>query len=79
MSEGLGNVQLHLVNNVEEARAFLSWLGERRPMNAIAIDIETGELPGNPTKDALSPWHGRIRLVQVGDGQTGWAIPWDEW
>jgi DNA polymerase-1 len=79
MSDGLSNVQLHLVNNVEEAKAFLSWLGERRPMNAIAIDIETGELPGRPTKDALSPWHGRIRLVQVGDGQTGWAIPWDEW
>jgi DNA polymerase-1 len=79
MNDGLRNVQLHLVNNVDEARAFLSWLGERRPMDAIAVDIETGELPGRPTKDALSPWHGRIRLVQVGDGQTGWAIPWDEW
>lgn len=79
MSNGLSNVQLHLVNNVNEAKAFLSWLGERRPMDAIAVDIETGELSGNPTKDALSPWHGRIRLVQVGDGQTGWAIPWDEW
>jgi DNA polymerase I len=79
MNDGLSGVQLHLVNNVDEARAFLSWLGERRPMDAIAVDIETGELPGRPTKDALSPWHGRIRLVQVGDGQTGWAIPWDEW
>jgi DNA polymerase-1 len=79
MTEGLGNVKLNLVNSVEEAGKFISWLGERRPMNAIAIDTETGELPGNPRKDALSPWHGRLRLVQVGDGQTGWSIPWDEW
>jgi DNA polymerase-1 len=57
----------------------MTWLGERRPLNAIAIDTETGELPGNPKKDALSPWHGRLRLVQVGDGQTGWSIPWEDW
>ena len=79
MTEGLGNVQLNLVNSVAEAEKFISWLGERRPFNAIAVDIETGELPGRPRADALSPWHGRIRLVQVGDGQTGWSIPWDEW
>lgn len=76
---GLEGVQLHLVNSVERAGEFMTWLGERRPLNAIAIDTETGELPGRPRKDALSPWHGRLRLVQVGDGQTGWAIPWDHW
>ena len=76
---GLESVQLHLVDSVEKAQNFLRWLGERRPHDAVAIDIETGELPGNPTKDAFSPWHGRIRLVQVGDGQQGWSIPWDEW
>lgn len=79
MTQGLDGVQLHLVDSVEKAREFLSWLGERRPLNAIAIDTETGELPGNPRKDALSPWHGRLRLVQVGDGMTGWAIPWEDW
>jgi DNA polymerase-1 len=68
-----------LVDTVEKAQNFLRWLGERRPYDAIAIDTETGELPGNPRKDALSPWHGRLRLVQVGDGQQGWSIPWDEW
>lgn len=75
----LSSVQLRLVDNTEEAAAFIRWLGERRPMNAIAIDTETGELPGNPRKDAFSPWHGQLRLAQVGDGQVGWAIPWDEW
>jgi DNA polymerase-1 len=75
----LTGVQLHLVNNVHEAQRFLSWLGERRPHNAIAIDTETGEKLGRPREDALSPWHGDLRLVQVGDGMTGWSIPWNEW
>jgi DNA polymerase-1 len=79
MTTGLEGVQLHLVDSVEKASDFITWLGERRPLNAIAIDTETGELPGNPKAHALSPWHGRLRLVQVGDARTGWAIPWDDW
>ena len=75
----LGSVQLDLVDSAEQAQKFLSWLGERRPMGAIAVDIETGEIPGRNPKHALSPWHGKIRLAQVGDGEHGWAIPWDEW
>ena len=78
-SQGLGNVKLHLVDSVEKANEFISWLGQRRPYNAVAIDIETGELPGRNSKDALSPWHGRIRLAQVGDGEQGWSIPWEQW
>jgi DNA polymerase I len=76
---GLGEVSLQLVDSVDQADKFLTWLGERRPMDAIAIDTETGELPGGKRDDALSPWHGRLRLVQVGDGETGWSIPWDHW
>ena len=76
---GLGDIKLELVDSVAQAERFINWLSERRPMDAIAVDIETGELPGGKRDDALSPWHGRIRLVQVGDGQTGWAIPWEEW
>jgi len=79
MTEGLGDVQLHLVDSVDKAQRFLSWLGERRPFDAISIDTETGELPGGVRDHALSPWHGQLRLVQVGDGQQGWAIPWQEW
>ncbi len=79
MTNGLENVRLELVDSVAKAQEFISWLGERRPWNAIAIDTETGELPGNHKKDALSPWHGRLRLVQVGDGQRGWSIPWEQW
>ena len=79
MSSNLDGVKLELVDSVQQAEAFITWLGERRPHDAVSIDIETGELPGNPRDHALSPWHGRIRLVQVGDGMTGWSIPWDEW
>lgn len=79
-SNGLNDVKLTLVENVETARDFLSWLGERRPYNAIAVDTETGEIPPFGMREhALSPWHGQLRLVQVGDGQQGWAIPWKEW
>ena len=76
---GLGDIRLELVDSVDQAQRFINWLGERRPHNAIAIDTETGERPGGKREDALSPWHGKLRLVQVGDGQTGWSIPWDEW
>lgn len=79
MTQGLDGVQLHLVDSVDKAAEMLSWLGERRPLNAIAIDTETGERPGGQRKDALSPWHGQLRLVQIGDGMTGWSIPWDNW
>lgn len=81
MSENrsLSDVNLTLVDSVEKAQDFLHWLSERRPHNAIAVDTETGELPGNPRDHALSPWHGKLRLVQVGDGANGWSIPWDEW
>jgi DNA polymerase-1 len=76
---GLGDVKLHLVDSVEKAQDFIRWLGERRPYDAIAVDTETGERPGGQRSDALSPWHGQLRLVQVGDGQQGWSIPWQEW
>jgi DNA polymerase-1 len=75
----LSSVQLHLVDNAQKATEFLAWLSERRPHNAVAVDIETGELPGKPRDHAFSPWHGQMRLVQVGDGMQGWSIPWQEW
>jgi DNA polymerase-1 len=75
----LEGVSLELVDSVSQAEKFLHWLGQRRPLNAVAVDTETGELPGNDKRHAFSPWHGKLRLVQVGDGMTGWSIPWDDW
>lgn len=79
MTQGLSGIQLHLVDNVETAQEFIRWLGERRPYDAVSVDIETGEFVGGHKNDALIPWKGQIRLVQVGDGMQGWAIPWDDW
>ena len=78
-TDNLQGVQLHLVDSVERAVDFLAWLSERRPHNALSVDTETGELPGNPRDHAFSPWHGQLRLVQVGDGMQGWSLPWGEW
>lgn len=75
----LSNVTLRFVDNVQAANDFITWLSERRPGEAIGLDIETGQLEHRPANDAVSPWHGRIRLVQIGDAVSGWAIPWPEW
>lgn len=66
----LSGVSLNLVESVADAAALMSWLSQRRPDECIAIDTESGGL--SPERDAL-------RLVQVGDGRTGWAIPWERW
>jgi DNA polymerase I len=75
----LNDVQLHLVTTVDEAQELLRWLSERHESNTIGFDIETGEYPGKDPKHALSPYHGRIRLAQIGDEHHGWALAWDEW
>jgi len=70
----LENVTLHLVDSIDEAFAFKRWVGERRPtigdLNVLGADSETTGL--NQRTDIM-------RMVQIGDGETGWAIPWEEW
>lgn len=66
----LDNVRLFLIESIDEAYAFRQWLGERRPLDALAIDLET---------EGLDRYNHKIRLCQIGDGQTGWAIPWKTW
>lgn len=68
----LSNVSLKLVLTSDEVMQFKKWLGERRPGGVLAFDLETSGL------DAYTPT-SRIRLAQVGDGETGWAFPWDLW
>jgi DNA polymerase-1 len=66
----LADVRLHLVDDLQTAQDLMSWLGERREINELAIDSETS---------GLSQEHDRLRLVQIGDAQHGWAIPWIQW
>jgi DNA polymerase-1 len=79
MTISMNEVKLHLVDTAEKASEFIHWISQRRPLNAIAVDTETGERPGGVRAHALSPWHGQLRLVQVGDAEQAWAIPWNEW
>jgi len=66
---GLDGVTLHLVDSMDEVLKLRSWLGERRPQHALGFDTETTGLEFTDT----------VRLAQIGDGMTGWAIPWDRW
>jgi DNA polymerase-1 len=64
----LDHVQLHYVDSVDEAMNFKRWLSGRREV--LGVDTETEGF-----------WFHRhkIRLVQFGDLNHGWAIPWERW
>ena len=51
---------------------FKRWLGERHENDAIAVDTETTGL--NPYDRGAA-----VRLIQIGDTQQGWSIPWLDW
>ncbi len=69
---GLSGIKLTYVDSVAEADALISWLGERRETDFIAMDTETTGL-NEYAADA------KVRLVQIGDMHTGWAFRWDRW
>ncbi len=52
----------------EDRRYFQEWLLYRR-RDRLAVDTET---------TGLDPWHDKLRLVQFGDLETGWALPYPE-
>lgn len=69
MTSPLADVSLHLVETVDDAMALRRWLGERHD-GPLGIDTESG---------GLHFWRHQLRLIQVGDRRTGWAIPWERW
>ncbi len=63
---------MHLIESMADVRAFNEWYTSH-PINSesyLAFDTET---------TGLSPEHDHVRLVQVGDRDTGWAMAWDRW
>ncbi len=64
---GLSNVKLHFIDSFDDVTRFFQWLGERRPLDAIAIDTESS---------GLRVGHDIVRTIQVGDGEHGWVAPW---
>ena len=68
MSGALDHVTLTLVDSFAKAEAFMRWLGERR--DVLGVDTETS---------GLEIESNTIRLIQFGDLDQGWAIPWGRW
>lgn len=68
MSGPLSHVNLKFLDSIDKAMEFKRWAGERREV--LGVDTET---------TGLRPDSDRIRLIQFGDLNTGWAIPWAKW
>lgn len=66
----LSGTRLEFVNTPELAMEFMEWLGQRRPI--LSIDTETKGLEWWVHKDF-------VRLVQFGDGLTGWTLSARNW
>ena len=64
----LSHVNLEYVDSFEKLGRFMTWLGEKRRF--LGVDTETS---------GFSPERERIRLIQFGDLNRGWAIPWERW
>lgn len=65
----LAEVRLHLVDSLAVLDECRRWAGERRE-GPLCADTESG---------GLSPYHHRLRLVQLGDLRHGWAFPGGWW
>lgn len=61
---------LRYVDNVATAMEMVTWLSERRPV--LSLDTETTGLNVHDRGFA-------IRLLQIGDTDTAWVIPFQEW
>lgn len=60
--------QFTLVETLDDALNLKRWMGERRDW--LGVDTETG---------GLDWWREPLRMVQVGDAEHGWAIPFADW
>lgn len=67
----LDDVQLSLVENWQDALAFQDWL--------VSGPLQHGRMAVDTETTGLSPENDIVRLVQVGDGTQGWALPWVGW
>lgn len=65
-----GDTSLRFVTCIDDVLEMKRWLGERR--DVLGLDTETS---------GLDPWapNARLRLIQLGDHRTGWAVPYEQW
>lgn len=65
---GLTDVKLHLITCLDDALEFKRWASKTR--SVLCVDTET---------TGLQVWKDRVRLVQFGDADDGWAMDWNLW
>lgn len=67
------DLDLKLVKTTEDVFECKRWLSSNHGgSNVLGFDTETSGL------DAWAPG-ARIRMIQIGDTHTGWAIPYEQW
>lgn len=66
----LSGVSLNLIEDHNDVVKFFEWANNDRGRERVAFDLET---------TGLRDYRDHIRLGQVGDRDTGWAIPWQRW
>jgi DNA polymerase-1 len=59
-------VEIGFVDSTELAYQFLQWINTDRRL--VGVDVET---------DGFNWYDGKLRLVQFGDEQSGWAVPYE--
>lgn len=64
------DTNVYFVDNIDTAMEMKRWLGQTREV--LGVDTETTGL------DAYAPG-ANIRLIQLGDKKTGWAVPFEMW
>lgn len=64
------DTNLYLVNSIEDVYRMRQWLRESREV--LGFDTETSGL------DAFAPG-AKLRMIQIGDTRTGWAVPFERW
>lgn len=64
---GLDDVQVTLIDSIDEAWEFTRWLSTK---DEVAFDTET---------TGLDLQRDRVRLVQFGDEQRAWVVPFERW
>ena len=64
------DINLKLVSCIDDLFEMKRWFGQTR--DVMGLDTETS---------GLDPWEpgAKLRLIQIGDHNTGWAIPWEGW
>lgn len=74
------DININILNNPSQASKFWEWL-THRPKGYVAIDTETGAAGagGNMSEVAWYKPGFHVRMLQFGDAQSGWAIPFQEW